>query len=50
MYENERLLLCGTAPMLSQFDDKCRVFEDLNSSVKGLQEQAPKEALSRGDS
>lgn len=48
--DNERLLLCGTAPMLSKFDDKCRVYEDINSCMKGLKAQLLKEALPGGDS
>lgn len=47
--EKERLLLCGTAPMLSQFDHKHRVFEDLKACMKGFQAQSLKEAASRGD-
>ena len=36
--EKERLFLCGTAPMLSNFDHKNRVFEDVKTCIKGLQE------------
>jgi len=48
--DNERLLLCGTAPMLSKFDDKCRVYEDLNSCMKDFQAKSLKKAISGGDS
>lgn len=48
--DNERLLLCGTAPMLSKFDDKYRVYEDINSCMKGLKAQLLKEVLPGGDS
>lgn len=38
--EKERLLLCGTAPMLSLFEHQHRVFEDLKSCIEGLQERS----------
>lgn len=46
--EKERLLLCGTAPMLAQFDHKHRVFEDVKACIEGLQEQSFVDVTPRG--
>ena len=46
MCKNERMLLCGTAPMLSQLDHKHRVFEDLQACMKGIQAQSSKNSVS----
>ncbi|MGB0468786.1 MAG: MerR family transcriptional regulator [Pontibacterium sp.] len=36
---HERLFLCGTAPVLTQFEQNKRVFGDLKSCINGLQMQ-----------
>lgn len=37
LLDNDRLFLCGTAPVLTQFDHKNRVFGDIKSCIDGLQ-------------
>ena len=36
LHDNERIFLCGTAPVLSQFDHENRVFGDMKSCIEGL--------------
>jgi len=36
LLQNDRLLLCGTAPVLTRFDKEDRVFGDVNSCISGL--------------
>lgn len=36
LLDHERLFLCGTAPILTEFEQEHRVFGDLKSCIKGL--------------
>ncbi|MFT7299665.1 MAG: DNA-binding transcriptional MerR regulator [Porticoccus sp.] len=36
LLQNDKLLLCGTAPVLTRFDKDDRVFRDVNSCISGL--------------
>lgn len=40
LLENDKLFLCGTAPMLTPFNEDDRVFGDVRSSIDGLLKRA----------